>query len=67
MDFAFYISYTHIQVLVLKINRIRKLTPASFAKYEDMVMLYLIDNMIQTIEANTFSRMQSLEVSVLKV
>lgn len=51
-----------MQILDLSYNRIRELRPRSFALFEDIKFLYLFDNMILSIEANTFSRMQSLEV-----
>lgn len=43
-------------------NRIRKLTVASFDKYQDLKFIYLFSNLIKRIDSGTFAQLDSLEV-----
>lgn len=50
-----------IEVLDVSFNRIKKLYRSSFGKYDSVRYLLLYENMIQTIEPDTFSYLTSLE------
>lgn len=47
----------------MSFNRIRELTQKSFARYSNIRLLYLFENMIRTIEEGTFSQLTNLEVT----
>uniref|UniRef100_A0A6B2EDP0 Putative membrane glycoprotein lig-1 n=1 Tax=Phlebotomus kandelakii TaxID=1109342 RepID=A0A6B2EDP0_9DIPT len=50
-----------MEILDASYNRIRDLSPSSFARYTDLQYLYLAENMIQTIEPGTLSILMNLE------
>lgn len=49
-------------MLEISYNRIRELTKQSFARYPNIRLLYMYENMIRTVEEGAFAHLTNLEV-----
>jgi leucine-rich repeat transmembrane neuronal protein 1/2 len=55
------------QIFDLSYNRIRDIDRQSFARYDDIKLLYLQENMIQNLDENSFAHLTDLEVSICRL